>query len=145
LGCFLSWPIGFGFRWLILLLKQRIRWRLSGGYTRRCYCCDLLEFVNLVVGNTFKFIAYLNCSLGWLLMRLLFTWFSGYLLEDGTTAYWYDIVSGIETGKRRRSAFRRFYYYSFIVLLWWALMSYLISIWLLNASKKTITQNCLLL
>jgi hypothetical protein len=53
-----------------------------------------LEFVNLVVGNTFKFIAYLNCSLELqLLMRLLFTWFSGYLLEDGTTAYWYDIVS----------------------------------------------------
>jgi PiT family inorganic phosphate transporter len=61
------------------------------------------------------------------------------LLEDGTTAYWYDIVSWYKAGKTAE-CLQAFLLLFFIVLapLVGALMSYLISIWLLNASKKTI-------
>lgn len=67
--------------------------------------------------------------------------FSGYLLEDGTTAYWYDIVSWYKAGKDGGVPSGVSIIILFIVLapLVGALMSYLISIWLLNASKKTIT------
>ncbi|WP_016990286.1 inorganic phosphate transporter [Flavobacterium sp. ACAM 123] len=67
--------------------------------------------------------------------------FSGYLLEDGTTAYWFDIVSWYKSGKDGGVPSGVSIIILFIVLapLLGALMSYLISIWLLNASKKTIT------
>jgi PiT family inorganic phosphate transporter len=67
--------------------------------------------------------------------------FSGYLLEDGTTAYWYDIVSWYKVGKDGGVPSGVSIIIIFIVLapLLGGLISYLISIWLLNASKKTIT------
>lgn len=67
--------------------------------------------------------------------------FSGYLLEDGTTAYWYDIVSWYKAGKDGGVPSGVSIIIIFIVLapLLGGLISYLISIWLLNASKKTIT------
>ena len=67
--------------------------------------------------------------------------FSGYLLADGTTAYWYDIVSWYKAGKDGGVPSGVSIIIIFIVLapLLGGLISYLISIWLLNASKKTIT------
>jgi PiT family inorganic phosphate transporter len=67
--------------------------------------------------------------------------FSGYLLENGTTAYWYDIVSWYKAGKDGGVPSGVSIIIIFIVLapLLGGLISYLISIWLLNASKKTIT------
>jgi PiT family inorganic phosphate transporter len=64
------------------------------------------------------------------------TWFSGYLLEDGTTAYWYDIVSWYKAGKTAECLRCVSIILYSISTLVGALMSYLISIWLLNASKK---------
>lgn len=66
--------------------------------------------------------------------------FSGYVTEDGTTAYWYDIVSWYKAGKDGGIPSGVVIVIAFIVLapLVGALASYLISIWLLNASKKTL-------
>jgi PiT family inorganic phosphate transporter len=66
--------------------------------------------------------------------------FSGYTAEDGTTAYWYDIVSWYKAGKEGGMPSGVMVIVAFIVLapLVGALASYLISIWLLNASKKSI-------
>lgn len=66
--------------------------------------------------------------------------FSGYVTEDGTTAYWYDIVSWYKAGKDGGLPSGVIIVIAFIVLapLVGALASYLISIWLLNASKKSL-------
>ncbi|MET3021438.1 inorganic phosphate transporter, partial [Flavobacterium hydatis] len=66
--------------------------------------------------------------------------FSGYVGEDGTTQYWYEIVSWYKAGKDGGMPSGVLIIVAFIVLapLLGALASYLISIWLLNASKKSI-------
>ena len=66
--------------------------------------------------------------------------FSGYLLEDGTTSHWYNIVSWYKAGKDGGIPSGVIIVIAFIVLapLVGAFASYLISIWLLNASKKSI-------
>ncbi|QSW89690.1 MULTISPECIES: inorganic phosphate transporter [Flavobacterium] len=66
--------------------------------------------------------------------------FSGYVGEDGTTHYWYEIVSWYKAGKDGAMPSGVLIIIAFIVLapLLGALASYLISIWLLNASRKTI-------
>ncbi|WP_396185362.1 anion permease [Flavobacterium sp.] len=66
--------------------------------------------------------------------------FSGYLTEDGTTAHWYNIVSWYKAGKEGGLPSGVVIVIAFIVLapLLGALASYLISIWMLSASKKTI-------
>ena len=66
--------------------------------------------------------------------------FSGYLTEDGTTAHWYNIVSWYKAGKEGGLTSGVVIVIAFIVLapLLGALASYLISIWMLSASKKTI-------
>jgi PiT family inorganic phosphate transporter len=66
--------------------------------------------------------------------------FSGYVGEDGTTQYWYDIVSWYKAGKDGGMPSGVLIIVAFIVLapLLGALASYLISIWLLNSSKKSI-------
>ncbi|SCY17249.1 inorganic phosphate transporter, PiT family [Flavobacterium anhuiense] len=66
--------------------------------------------------------------------------FSGYVGEDGATHYWYEIVSWYKAGKDGAMPSGVLIIIAFIVLapLLGALASYLISIWLLNASRKTI-------
>ncbi|CAI2767648.1 MULTISPECIES: inorganic phosphate transporter [Flavobacterium] len=66
--------------------------------------------------------------------------FSGYVGEDGTTHYWYEIVSWYKAGKEGAMPSGVLIIIAFIVLapLLGALASYLISIWLLNASRKSI-------
>ncbi|GIQ60027.1 hypothetical protein Flavo103_31630 [Flavobacterium collinsii] len=66
--------------------------------------------------------------------------FSGYAGEDGTTHYWYEIVSWYKAGKDGAMPSGVLIIIAFIVLapLLGALASYLISIWLLNASRKSI-------
>jgi PiT family inorganic phosphate transporter len=66
--------------------------------------------------------------------------FSGYVGEDGGTKYWFDIVSWYKAGKDGGMPSGVLIIVAFIVLapLLGALASYLISIWLLNASRKTI-------
>lgn len=66
--------------------------------------------------------------------------FAGYLTEDGVTAHWYNIVSWYKAGKEGGLPSGVVIVIAFIVLapLLGALGSYLISIWMLNASKKTI-------
>lgn len=66
--------------------------------------------------------------------------FSGYVGEDGTTHYWYEIVSWYKAGKDGGMPSGVLIIIAFIVLapLLGALASYLISIWLLNASRKVI-------
>jgi PiT family inorganic phosphate transporter len=66
--------------------------------------------------------------------------FSGYVGEDGATHYWYEIVSWYKAGKDGGMPSGVIIIIAFIVLapLLGALASYLISIWLLNASRKII-------
>lgn len=66
--------------------------------------------------------------------------FSGYIGADGATHYWYDIVSWYKAGKDGGMPSGVLIIIAFIVLapLMGALASYLISIWLLNASRKSI-------
>jgi inorganic phosphate transporter, PiT family len=66
--------------------------------------------------------------------------FSGYIGEDGATHYWYEIVSWYKAGKDGGMPSGVIIIIAFIVLapLLGALISYLISIWLLNASRKNI-------
>lgn len=66
--------------------------------------------------------------------------FSGYTGEDGATHYWYEIVSWYKAGKDGGMPSGVIIIIAFIVLapLLGALASYLISIWLLNASRKNI-------
>ncbi|OMQ13390.1 inorganic phosphate transporter [[Flexibacter] sp. ATCC 35103] len=66
--------------------------------------------------------------------------FSGYVDADGTTHYWYQIVSWYKAGKDGGMPSGVLIIIAFIVLapLLGALASYLISIWLLNASRKVI-------
>lgn len=66
--------------------------------------------------------------------------FAGYLTEDGTTAHWYNIVSWYKAGKEGGLPSGVIIVIAFIVLapLLGALASYLISIWMLSASKKTL-------
>ncbi|KAF2334834.1 inorganic phosphate transporter [Flavobacterium daemonense] len=66
--------------------------------------------------------------------------FSGYIGEDGTTHYWYQIVSWYKAGKDGGMPSGVIIIIAFIVLapLIGAIASYLISIWLLNASRKSI-------
>ena len=66
--------------------------------------------------------------------------FSGYIGEDGTTHYWYEIVSWYKAGKDGAMPSGVLIIIAFIVLapLLGALISYLISIWLLNSSKKSV-------
>jgi inorganic phosphate transporter, PiT family len=66
--------------------------------------------------------------------------FSGYVSADGTTHYWYQIVSWYKAGKDGAMPSGVLIIIAFIVLapLLGALASYLISIWLLNASRKSI-------
>ena len=66
--------------------------------------------------------------------------FSSYVGEDGTTHYWYQIVSWYKAGKDGGMPSGVLIIIAFIVLapLLGALASYLISIWLLNASRKSI-------
>ncbi len=66
--------------------------------------------------------------------------FSGYIGEDGETHYWYQIVSWYKAGKDGGMPSGVIIIIAFIVLapLLGALASYLISIWLLNASRKSI-------
>ena len=65
--------------------------------------------------------------------------FSDYIV-DGTVYHWYNIVSWYKTGKDGGMPSGVVVIVAFIVLapLLGALISYLISIWLLNASKKSI-------
>jgi PiT family inorganic phosphate transporter len=66
--------------------------------------------------------------------------FTGYLTADGTTAHWYNIVSWYKAGKEGGLPSGVVIVIAFIVLapLLGALGSYLISIWMLSASKKRI-------
>ncbi len=66
--------------------------------------------------------------------------FSGYVGEDGATHYWYEIVSWYKAGKDGGMPSGVIIIIAFIVLapLLGAFASYLISIWLLNASRKII-------
>jgi PiT family inorganic phosphate transporter len=66
--------------------------------------------------------------------------FSGYLTPEGDTHYWYNIVSWYKEGKDGGMPSGVVIIIAFIVLapLLGALISYLISIWLLNASRKSI-------
>jgi inorganic phosphate transporter, PiT family len=66
--------------------------------------------------------------------------FSGFVNEDGKTQYWYNIVNWYTTGKDGGMPTGVLIIIGFIVLapLLGALCSYLISIWLLNSSKKSI-------
>jgi PiT family inorganic phosphate transporter len=66
--------------------------------------------------------------------------FAGYLTEDGSTAHWYNIVSWYKAGKEGGLPSGVIIVIAFIVLapLLGALASYLISIWMLSASKKTL-------
>jgi PiT family inorganic phosphate transporter len=66
--------------------------------------------------------------------------FSSYVGADGTTHYWYQIVSWYNAGKDGGMPSGVLIIIAFIVLapLLGALASYLISIWLLNASRKII-------
>ncbi|MES2239358.1 MAG: inorganic phosphate transporter [Bacteroidota bacterium] len=66
--------------------------------------------------------------------------FSGYIGEDGVTHYWYEIVSWYKAGKDGGMPSGVLIIIAFIVLapLVGASASYLISIWLLNASRKSI-------
>jgi PiT family inorganic phosphate transporter len=66
--------------------------------------------------------------------------FSEYVLADGTTSHWYNIVSWYKSGKDGGIPSGVIIVIAFIVLapLVGAFASYLISIWLLNASKKSI-------
>ncbi|RYJ37079.1 Phosphate transporter [Flavobacterium anhuiense] len=66
--------------------------------------------------------------------------FSGYVGEDGATHYWYEIVSWYKAGKDGGMPSGVLIIIAFIVLapLLGVLASYLISIWLLNASRKSI-------
>ncbi|MEN2399977.1 inorganic phosphate transporter [Flavobacterium sp. MC2016-06] len=65
--------------------------------------------------------------------------FSGYAGADGTTHYWYEIVSWYKAGKDGGMPSGVIIIIAFIVLapLLGAFASYLISIWLLNASRKS--------
>src|SRR6187551_1107503 len=65
--------------------------------------------------------------------------FTGYLV-DGKTQYWYDIVSWYKAGKDGGMPSGVLIIIAFIVLAPFlgALMSYLISIWLLYSSRKSI-------
>jgi PiT family inorganic phosphate transporter len=66
--------------------------------------------------------------------------FSGYVGADGETQYWYDIVSWYKASKDGGMPSGVLIIIAFIVLapLMGALASYLISIWLLNASRRSI-------
>lgn len=66
--------------------------------------------------------------------------FSSYELADGTTSNWYNIVSWYKAGKDGGMPSGVVIVIAFIVLapLLGAIASYIISIWLLNTSKKSI-------
>lgn len=66
--------------------------------------------------------------------------FSGYVGEDGTTQYWYEIVSWYKAGKDGGMPSGVLIIIAFIVLAPFlgALTSYLISIWLLYSSQKSV-------
>jgi PiT family inorganic phosphate transporter len=66
--------------------------------------------------------------------------FSSYVLPDGTISHWYNIVSWYKAGKDGGIPSGVVIVIAFIVLapLVGAFASYLISIWLLNTSKKSI-------
>jgi len=66
--------------------------------------------------------------------------FSGYVDADGKMQYWYDIVSWYKAGKDGGMPSGVIIIIAFIVLapLIGALMSYVISIWLLYSSRKSI-------
>ncbi len=66
--------------------------------------------------------------------------FSGFVNKDGVTEYWYNIVNWYTPGKEGGMPSGVLVIIAFIVLapLLGALISYLISIWLLNASRKSI-------
>jgi PiT family inorganic phosphate transporter len=66
--------------------------------------------------------------------------FSGYIGADGATYYWYDIVSWYKASKDGGMPSGVLIIIAFIVLapLMGAFASYTISIWLLNASRKSI-------
>ncbi|MDR6844548.1 inorganic phosphate transporter [Flavobacterium granuli] len=66
--------------------------------------------------------------------------FSGYVADDGKIQHWYDIVSWYKAGKDGGMPSGVLIIVAFIVLapLLGAMASYLISIWLLNASRKSI-------
>jgi inorganic phosphate transporter, PiT family len=66
--------------------------------------------------------------------------FSGYISVDGKMQYWYDIVSWYKAGKDGGMPSGVLIIVAFIVLAPFlgALMSYLISIWLLYSSRKSI-------
>lgn len=66
--------------------------------------------------------------------------FSGYVTAEGATEHWYNIVSWYKAGKDGGIPSGVMIVIVFIVLapLVGAIASYLISIWLLNASKKSI-------
>ncbi len=66
--------------------------------------------------------------------------FSSYELADGTTSHWYNIVSWYKAGKDGGVPSGVVIVIAFIVLapLLGAIASYLISIWLLSTSKKSI-------
>jgi len=66
--------------------------------------------------------------------------FSDYVIEDGTIQHWYNIVSWYKASKDGGMPSGVVIIIAFIVLapLLGALISYLISIWLLNSSRKSI-------
>jgi inorganic phosphate transporter, PiT family len=66
--------------------------------------------------------------------------FGGYVTADGTTQHWYDIVSWYKAGKDGGLPSGVIIVIAFIVLapLVGAFASYMISIWLLNASTKKV-------
>jgi inorganic phosphate transporter, PiT family len=66
--------------------------------------------------------------------------FGGYITADGTTQHWYDIVSWYKAGKDGGLPSGVIIVIAFIVLapLVGAFASYMISIWLLNASTKKV-------
>ncbi len=66
--------------------------------------------------------------------------FSSYIDKEGVVKYWYNIVSWYKPGKEGGMPSGVLIIIGFIVLapLFGALISYLISIWLMNSSKKSI-------
>ncbi len=66
--------------------------------------------------------------------------FSSYIDKEGVVKYWYNIVSWYKPGKDGGMPSGVLIILAFIVLapLFGALISYLISIWLMNSSKKSI-------
>jgi hypothetical protein len=61
----------------------------------------MLEFIDLVVRNSFQFISYFNwwfCGAA-IAHSIAVHGFSGYIGADGATYYWYDIVSWYKASK----------------------------------------------